>query len=65
MSDWITHVKKVAKQKKITYKEALKVAGASYKKKASSDKKPEKKDNKKKMKKGKDKKMEGEGKYSK
>lgn len=30
---WIAHVKKVAKQKKISYKEALKVASKSYKKK--------------------------------
>jgi len=31
-SPWITHVKKVAKQKNISYKEALKVAKESYKK---------------------------------
>ena len=31
MSEWIDHVKKVAKQKKITYKEAMKVAKATYK----------------------------------
>lgn len=30
---WIAHVKKVAKEKKISYKEALKVASKSYKKK--------------------------------
>ena len=30
---WIAHVKKVAKQKKISYKEALKVASKTYKKK--------------------------------
>ncbi len=29
-SNWIEHVKKVASSKKITYKEALKVAGATY-----------------------------------
>lgn len=32
MSAWIDHVKAVAAKKKISYKEALKVAGASYKK---------------------------------
>lgn len=31
MSEWIDHVKKVAKQKKISYKEAMSVAKASYK----------------------------------
>ena len=31
-SAWIEHVKKVAQQKKISYREALKVAGASWKK---------------------------------
>ena len=30
--DWITHVKAVQKKKGISYKEALKVASASYKK---------------------------------
>lgn len=30
-SEWIEHVKKVAAQKKITYKEAMSVAKASYK----------------------------------
>lgn len=30
---WIAHVKKVAKMKKISYKEALKVASKTYKKK--------------------------------
>ena len=30
-SAWIEHVKKVAKQKKIPYKEAMSVAKASYK----------------------------------
>tara|TARA_R110001632_G_scaffold232591_1_gene373818 strand:- start:310 stop:507 length:198 start_codon:yes stop_codon:yes gene_type:complete len=29
-SNWIEHVKKVASSKKITYKEAMKVAGATY-----------------------------------
>ena len=33
MSDWINHVKSVASSKKISYKEALKVAGKTYKKK--------------------------------
>lgn len=33
MSDWITHVKKVAKDKGISYKDALKVASKTYKKK--------------------------------
>jgi hypothetical protein len=32
-SPWIAHVKSVAKEKNISYKEALKVAGATYKKK--------------------------------
>lgn len=31
-NSWIEHVKKVAKAKKISYKEAMKVAKASYKK---------------------------------
>ena len=30
---WIAHVKQVAKSKKISYKEALKVASKTYKKK--------------------------------
>ena len=30
-SEWIEHVKKVSAQKKISYKEAMKVAKASYK----------------------------------
>lgn len=30
-SEWITHVKKVAKQKNISYKEAMSVAKSSYK----------------------------------
>ena len=30
-SDWIMHVKKVSKEKKIPYKEAMSVAKASYK----------------------------------
>ena len=37
-SSWIDHVKKVAKQKGIKYNEALKVAGASYKKKDKTEK---------------------------
>ena len=41
-SDWITHVKKVAAEKKISYSAALKVSGASYKKKGSSSKKEDK-----------------------
>jgi len=36
MSDWIDHVKKVAKQKKISYKEAMSVAKASYKPKGKA-----------------------------
>lgn len=32
MSAWIDHVKAVAAKKKISYKDALKVASASYKK---------------------------------
>ena len=32
-SGWIEHVKKVAKDKGISYKEALKVASKTYKKK--------------------------------
>lgn len=44
-SEWIIHVKKVAKQKGISYKEAMKVAKATYKPKG---KKVEKKDDKKK-----------------
>ena len=31
MSEWIEHVKKVSAQKKISYKEAMKIAKASYK----------------------------------
>ena len=44
-SEWIEHVKKVAAQKKITYKEAMSVAKASYKptKKATTKKAPPKK----------------------
>ena len=49
VSSWITHVKKVASQKKISYKEALKVAGASYKKDDKSSPKKEKKEKSKKM----------------
>ncbi len=45
MSEWIDHVKKVAKQKGISYKEAMKVAKSTYKPKG---KKVEKKDDKKK-----------------
>lgn len=52
MSEWIDHVKKVAKQKKISYKEAMKVAKASYKPKkavpavkATGKRKPMKKGN--------------------
>ena len=45
-SEWIEHVKKVAKQKKISYKEAMKVAKATYKPKGKKD------DKKKKPKKG-------------
>ena len=36
VSAWITHVKAVAKKKGIPYGAALKVAGASYKKKAAT-----------------------------
>ena len=35
MSDWINHVKKVAKQKGISYKEAMSVAKSTYKPKKS------------------------------
>jgi len=35
MSSWTDHVKKVAKEKGISYKEALKVASATYKKEES------------------------------
>jgi hypothetical protein len=52
-SEWIEHVKKVSKQKKITYKEAMKVAKATYKPKGK------KMDDKKKM--PKKKKNMGEG----
>ena len=45
-SEWIEHVKKVAKQKGISYKESMKVAKASYKPKGKKDDK--KKDDKKK-----------------
>jgi len=38
-SAWIEHVKKVAKDKKISYKEALKVAGKTYKKTEKKEKK--------------------------
>jgi hypothetical protein len=31
-SAWITHVKKVAKDKKIAFREAMKIAKATYKK---------------------------------
>lgn len=31
MSEWIEHVKKVASKKKISYKEAMKVAKDTYK----------------------------------
>ncbi len=35
---WIEHVKSVAKKDKISYKEALKKAGATYKKKDTKTK---------------------------
>jgi hypothetical protein len=35
MSDWILWVKKTAKDKKISYKEALKIASKTYKPKKS------------------------------
>ena len=54
-SEWILHVKKVAKQKGISYKEAMKVAKSSYKPKG---KKVEKKDDKKKKSKKEMKEME-------
>ena len=54
-SEWIDHVKKVAKQKGISYKEAMKVAKSSYKPKG---KKVEKKDDKKKKSKKEMKEME-------
>jgi len=52
MSEWIDHVKKVAKAKKISYKEAMSVAKASYKPKGKKApvkdkaKKPTKKEKK-------------------
>ena len=39
MSDWISHVKSVAAKKKISYKEAMSVAKATYKPKAKVAKK--------------------------
>jgi len=48
MSEWIDHVKKVAKQKKISYKEAMSVAKASYKPKGKGKGKKEMEDMKKK-----------------
>ena len=54
-SEWIEHVKKVAKQKGISYKEAMKVAKSTYKPKG---KKVEKKDDKKKKSKKEMKEME-------
>ena len=39
MSEWIDHVKSVAAKKKISYKEAMKVAKQTYKPKAKADKK--------------------------
>tara|TARA_R110001592_G_scaffold4692_1_gene26260 strand:- start:1569 stop:1769 length:201 start_codon:yes stop_codon:yes gene_type:complete len=52
MSAWIDHVKKVAKAKNISYKEAMSVAKASYKggaKKADDKKKGKKLPKEKKM----------------
>ena len=49
-SAWIEHVKSVAAKKKISYKDALKVAGETYKKKDKDEKKaPMKKGKKEKM----------------
>ena len=48
MSHWIDHVKKVAKQKKISYKEAMSVAKASYKPRGKGKGKKEMEDMKKK-----------------
>lgn len=49
-SSWIDHVKKVAKTKKITYSEALKVAGKTWKGSAAPKKgKAKKKDETHKM----------------
>jgi len=45
--DWISHVKAVQKKKGISYKEALKVASSSYKKKGAK-KAPKKMSEKKK-----------------
>jgi len=62
-SAWIEHVKKYAKQNKVSYKEAMSKAKASYKGGAKKDdkKKPVKKDMKeKKMTKKEKKKMEEE-----
>ena len=55
MSTWIDHVKKVAKAKKISYKEAMSVAKATYKPKGK--KTDEKKKDKKVVKDKKEKKM--------
>lgn len=44
MSEWIDHVKKVAKQKKISYKEAMKVAKSTYKPKGKGKEKKDKKE---------------------
>ncbi len=38
MSDWIQHVKKYAKDKGVTYKEAMTKAKATYKPKSKSKK---------------------------
>ncbi len=42
MSDWISHVKAVAKDKNISYKEAMKVASKTFKKPKSEPKKGQK-----------------------
>ena len=42
MSAWIEHVRKVAKEKGITYKEAMKVASKTYKPKAGTKGAPSK-----------------------
>tara|TARA_R110000796_G_scaffold52370_7_gene123378 strand:+ start:485 stop:667 length:183 start_codon:yes stop_codon:yes gene_type:complete len=57
MSEWIDHVKKVAKQKGISYKEAMKVAKSTYKPKGKKDDK-KKVEKKKKMSKKEMKEME-------
>jgi len=45
MTEWTDHIKKVSKDKGISYKEAMKVASKTYKPKGKkAEKKPSKKD---------------------